>query len=154
RYPSEVVVPRSVGRGDDGPSCPVPMLGERLVGIVADSPAIRRRSTRHIMEVIEQRGGGRGDDGPHYPVPMLDGRWQGGMVFGGAGEVTADGPAIRRRSVRYPKEVVGVAGAGVRRGDNGPRCPVPVLGERVAEGILADGPAIRRRSARHIKEFV
>src|SRR5262249_54014167 len=50
RYPSEVVVPRSVGRVDDGPSCPVPMLGERLVGIVADSPAIRRRSTCHLTE--------------------------------------------------------------------------------------------------------
>src|SRR5262249_37374118 len=81
-------------------------------------------------------------------------RVEGGVVFGGAGEVVADGPAIRRRSARYSKKVVEVPGAGVRRGNDGPRCPVPMLDQRLAEGILAGGPAIRRRSARHIKELV
>src|SRR4029077_11895886 len=121
RYPKEVMgVPGAgVRRGDDGPRCPVPMLGERLAAVVADGPAIRRRSTRHITEAGELRGGGGGGDGPRCPAPMLGER---------LAAVVADGPAIRRRSARYPKEVVRPHGIG--RGDDGPRCPVPMLDQR------------------------
>jgi len=70
----------------------------------------------------------------------------------------ADGPAIRRRSARYTKEVVFLRGARVGRADDGPCCPVPMLDERLADvagdEILANSPAIRRRSARHPKEVV
>ena len=79
-----------------------------------------------------------------------------GLVFDDAEVVIGtDSPAIRRRGARHPAEAVALRGAGVRRGDNGPRCPVPVLDERlVIEAITigADGPAIRRRSARHPAE--
>src|SRR5436190_17901367 len=120
RHPAELVVLRGarVGRGDDGPRCPVPVLDERLVidadTIAADGPAIRGRSARYPTESAAV---GRGDDGPGGSVPMLD-------------EV-ADGPAIRRRSARHIKEVVILPGAGVRRGDDRPRCPVPMLDERL-----------------------
>ena len=95
------------------------MLGERLRGLVgevgADGPAIRGRSARHIIEVVVLRGVGRGDDGPRCPVPMLDERVA-GLVFDDAGVIGADGPAIRRRSARYPTEVVVLRGARVGRG--------------------------------------
>src|SRR5205823_4766688 len=134
RYTKEAVGLRDtgVGRGDDGPRCPVPMLGERVgdVGVVpipADGPAIRRRSARYTIESVGLRdtGVGRGDDGPRCPVPMLAGH------VGDVGGVTvaADGPAIRRRSARYTIESVGLRGTCVGRGDEGPGCPVPVCGE-------------------------
>src|SRR5205823_1276114 len=125
RYPTEGY---GVGRGDNGPRCPVPMLDQRLASAVADGPAIRRRSARHPAELVVICGArvGRGDDGPRCPVPPFDERMV-GLVFDDAQVVIgADGPAIRRRSTRHPTEAVALRGAGVRRGDDGPLCPVPV----------------------------
>src|SRR5205823_10139890 len=99
---------------------------------VADSPAIRRRSTRHITEVVLRAAGvRRGDDGPRCPVPMLDER---PPAADGAGVIVTDSPAIRRRSARHPTEFVALRSVG--RGDDGPRCPVPMLDERPVEGML------------------
>ena len=62
-----------VGRPDDGPGCPVPVFDDRLVvevvgEIVADGPAIRRRSARHSIELVFLRGAGvrRANDGPRW----------------------------------------------------------------------------------------
>ena len=85
---------------------------------MADSPAIRRRSTRHITEVVLRAGGvRRGDDGPRCPVPMLDER----LAAMAGDDIVADSPAIRGRSARHIKEVVVVRCARVGRGDDGPR---------------------------------
>ena len=66
RHALEVVVRRAiVGRGDDQPPCPVPVLDEGLVGAhvgtVTDGPAIRSRSARHALEDAEAIVG-LGDD--------------------------------------------------------------------------------------------
>ncbi len=158
----EEVVLRSagVGRADDGPRVPVPALDQGLrsevVGVVvADGPALRRRHARHAIEVVVLRsaGVGRGDDGPRGPVPALD---QG--LIGAAVVVVADGPALRCRHARHGKEVVVLRGAGVGRGDDGPRGPVPALDQGLnrqdAVVVVADGPALRGRHARHATEVV
>src|SRR5207302_945849 len=102
RHPVKGVVRRGgrvVGRGDDGPSCPVPVFDERVddavvAGVskkgVADSRAIRRRSARYTKGYVFLRDVGQ-DDGPSCPVPMFDERVGGGEV----GVILADGPAIR-----------------------------------------------------------
>src|SRR2546428_641883 len=71
-------------------------------------------------------------------------------------DVATDGPAVRRRHAGYAIEEVGQHSAGVGRADDGPRGPIPVLGERLtfaADGV-ADGPAVRRGRARHGLEVV
>jgi len=136
-----------------------------LVGVFAergaDGPTIRGRSARHPVKGVVRRGGrvvGRGGDGPSCPVPVFDERLDDAVAAGVSKKGVADGPAIRGRIARYTKEAVGLRDTGVGRGDDGPRCPVPMLGERVGDvGVVpipADGPAIRRRRARYPIESV
>ena len=150
-----------VGRGDDGPRVPVPLLDQRLpivVGavvreVVANSPAVRRRCASHAVELVVLRGAdvGRGDDGPRAPVPLLDQR----ILVAAVVAIGANGRAVRRRGAGYAMELVGLRAAGVGRGDDGPGAPVPVLDECLigAVDVVADGPAVRRRRAGHAAEL-
>src|SRR5438105_14922200 len=66
----------------------------------------------------------------------------------------SNGPALRRRRAGHgPEAVVGspiYTARGIRRADDGPRAPVPVLDQGAvgAAEVPADGPAVGRRCAR------
>ncbi len=150
-----------VGGGDDGPRIPVPALDQSLiagvsVNVVTDCPAVGRRGASDAMEGVGLRAVavGRADDGPSVPVPALDQ----GLIVAVSIDVVADGPAIGRRDASDAKEGVGLRSAGVGRGEDGPRVPVPSLYQGLKGGAgvgvdIADGPATGRRRARHaIKE--
>src|SRR5439155_24281461 len=107
RYAVEVVVrPRDgVGRANDCPRIPIPVLDEGLRGaggIVSHAPTVRLRCACDSIEDVGVRGvgAGRRDDCPRSAVPVLD---QGLVlvyvlvVDAGGGIIARDRPAIGRR---------------------------------------------------------
>ena len=53
----------AIGRCDDGPRGPVPMLDQRMkfgTGVIADGPAVRRRHAGHAIKEIVLRAAGVG----------------------------------------------------------------------------------------------
>src|SRR5438105_2985870 len=71
----------------------------------------------------------------------------------------ADGPAVQRRHACYAIEDIALSSlcrASVGRADDGPRGPVPALGQGlvIVANIVAGGPAVRCRHARHADEDV
>jgi hypothetical protein len=115
-----------VGRADDGPRGPVPVLDQSLIGVaggaagvvIADGPAVGRGRARHASKEICPCGigVGRGSDAPRRPVPVHDD----GLKDGGGRLVVPDGPAVRRRRARHAVQVVLPRCGGVGRIDYGP----------------------------------
>ena len=129
------------------------MLRERLSDAAAvdaetDSPAVRGRRAGHVNGAVVFRCAcvRGGDNRPRAPIPML-----GQLVSDVAIDIIGtDGPAIRRRCAGYIIEVVPLIRISVRRGNNRPRGPAPMLNQRLKVGtviVVTDGPAIRRRCA-------
>src|SRR5438477_52056 len=82
-----------------------------------------------------------GDDCPRGPVPLLKQRLS---VAVAVVVKVAHGPTLRRRCAGYAPEEVALRRAGVGRGDDCPRGPVPLLDQRLSVGgvvvVVADGP--------------
>ena len=72
--------------------------------------------------------------------------------------VVARSPALRRRRVCYSEELADLRSARVRRADNRPQGPVPLLDEclieKAAVCVVPHGRAIRRRGACHRSEVI
>ena len=72
-------------------------------------------------------------------------------------DIEACSPTLLHRSACYSEQLAVVCSAGVRRADNRPEVPVPLLYERLKDtvtAVVAYGPAIRRGGACHRTEVV
>ena len=151
---------RLVGAGHDGPRGPVPLLDEGLIGAGPengpDGRTGRDGGARDPLQPVLYCSArvGAGHDGPRGPVPLLDEvlRRRCGTFVGAYGSARGGGGA------RDAVEVVDLSRAGVRTRHDGPRCPVPLLDERLIGAAIrvvgADGRAHGVRGARDPGEEV